>query len=330
MPANLTPQYQKAEQEFRKAHSAQEKMEHLEHMLKLIPKHKGTEKLQADLKSRLKELKSEVESEKKSTRKGGASYKFPAQGAGQVLLIGAPNSGKSRILAELTNATPEIGDYPFTTHEPMPGMMPWEDVMVQLIDTPPVTESHIESYLINLVRSADALVLCFDGSSDDAPEETAAVIEQFESRKTILTDHTGFDEADFSRVNLNTLLVTTRGWDPDAQERVGFFREITGRQFNERFVDLDQHEEREVLREALYQALHVKRVYTKRPGKPAEYIDPFTIDRAGTVEDLAVCVHREMAEKLKYAKVWGESAHDGQSVSRDHVLCDRDMVELHW
>ena len=328
MPANLTPQYQKAEEAYRRAQSAQEQVDCLEEMLKLIPKHKGTEKLQADLKSRLKDAKAELQTEKKAPKRG-PSYRFPRQGAGQVVLLGGPNAGKSRILKELTNAEPVVAEYPFATHEPLPGMMPWEDVKVQLIDTPPVTSSHMEPYMTNIVRGADAVLLVMDGSADDAPDETAAVIEQFESRKTLLSNRTGFDEDDFSIVHVQTLFVITRGQDPDCDTRLELFREQMPRPFPTLRVDLDQPADREELRNAIYRLLDVIRVYTKAPGKPPDDGDPFTIPRGGTVEDLATKVHRELAETFKFARVWGESAHDGQTVGREHVLADRDLVELH-
>ena len=335
MPANLTPQYQKAEEEYRRAQSAEERVECLERMLKLIPKHKGTEKLQADLKTKLKETRADVQTET-SAPKSARSFRIPRQGAGTVVLLGAPNSGKSRIVAELTNAEPEVADYPFTTREPLPGMMPWEDVTVQLIDTPPITASHMEPYVLGMVRGADGVLLCFDGSSDDAPEQTVEVIEQLSSRKTRLSTYTGFDEEDFSVVHVKTQLVVTRGDDPDAAERLAFFREIlastpaaTLGEVMTHHVRLDDPDAVNELRGAVYASLGVVRIYTKKPGKPAEYVDPFTIPSGGTVDDLALRVHRDVAEGLKFAKVWGESAHDGQSVGREHVLADGDMVELH-
>lgn len=328
MPANLPPQYQKAEEEYRKAQSAAERFEILERMLVLIPKHKGTEKLQADLKTKLKETKVDIQVEK-TAPKGGKVYRIPRQGAAQVVLIGGPNSGKSRILKDLTKAEPEVADYPFTTREPMPGMMAWEDVTVQMIDTPPVTESLFEAYLLNFVRAADLVVLAFDGSSDDAPDATNAVLEQFRQRATLLSTTTGFDEEDFSKLCVKTLLVATRGHDPGLQDRLDFLQEMIPQKFQTMKVNLDDSAERENLRNGIYEALGLIRLYTKAPGKPADYSSPFTIPRGGTVEDLAGKVHKDLAEKLKFAKVWGTSAADGQSVGRDHVLADKDLVELH-
>ncbi len=328
MPANLTPQYSKAEEAYRRAQTAQERVDCLEQMLQLIPKHKGTEKLQADLKTRLKEAREEVQVEK-SAPKAAKSYRIPRQGAGTVIVIGGPNAGKSRVLQELTNAHPEVAPYPFTTREPMPGMMDWEDVTVQLIDTPPITEHHMEPYLTGFVRSADLVLLCFDGSSDEAPEHTAAVLEQLRTRKTQLDAHSGFDEEDMSIVHVRTFLVVTRGDDPDAATRLELYREFVDAPLETHMVELERAESVAALRHAIYHALGVIRVYTKKPGKPAEYDSPYTIPVGGTVEDLALKVHQDLAAGLKFAKVWGRSAHDGQSVGREHVLADRDMVELH-
>ncbi|HAB12568.1 MAG TPA: GTP-binding protein [Planctomycetaceae bacterium] len=328
MPANLTPQYQKAEDAYRRAATAEERIGCLEEMLSIIPKHKGTDRLQADLRKRLKETRSEFATEQSSQKKS-QSYKIPRQGAGQVVLVGGPNAGKSRVVKELTNASPDVADYPFSTREPLPAMMPWEDVTVQLVDTPPVTDTHVESYLTGMVRAADLALLIVDGSSDDAPDDTASVIEQFSQRKTLFSDRTGFDEEDFSIVHIRTLLILTRASDPDADLRLELLEESTGRTFEVIRVELDDDASCESLRDTIYNTLEVVRVYTKPPGKPADFEAPFTVPREGTIEDLALQVHRELATNLKFARIWGEGVHDGQSVGREHVLSDKDLVELH-
>src|SRR4051812_743460 len=169
MAVNLTPQYLEAEAEYKKAQSPEERLECLRRMWTLVPKHKASEKLQAELKTRISETKEEVERERKSPKKVGVSYKIPRQGAGQLILVGAPNAGKSRILTRLTRATPEVAAYPFTTREPSAGMMEWEDARVQLIDTPPVTPDFLEGYLTSMVRSADGALLVLDLGDDDSP-----------------------------------------------------------------------------------------------------------------------------------------------------------------
>jgi len=328
MPANLTPQYQKAELEYRRAQTVAERLEILERMLILIPKHKGTEKLQAELKTKLKETREELQVEKSAPKSVGKHYRFPRQGAGTAVILGGPNAGKSRLLKELTKAEPEVAPYPFTTREPLPGMMAWEDIAVQLIDTPPITEHQFEPSLLNLVRTADLALVAFDGSSDDAPDATAVVLQQLAQRHTVLSDRTGFDEDDFSKLHVAARLVVTRGGDPQAADRLAFLQEMTPLPFPVLTVEFDDAASREALRTAIVDGLEIIRLYTKTPGKPAEYVSPFTLPRGGTVEDLAGKVHRDLVEKVKSAKVWSWGQTDARTVGKDHVLTDRDLVEL--
>lgn len=180
------------------------------------------------------------------------------------------------------------------------------------------------------MRSADLALLVFDGSSDDAPDQTIDLMRQFTGRKTELAAQSGFGDEDFSTVRIQTLLVATRADDPGCEDRLAYLKEAMPHEFPVLQVEFDRPESREELRRAVYDALRVIRIYTKRPGRPPELDSPFTIPRGGTVDDLALRVHREAAEQLKFAKVWGNSARDGQSVGRDHALADKDVVELHW
>src|SRR5215831_13771023 len=185
MAVNLTPQYLEAEAEYKKAHTAEERLACLKKMWTLVPKHKASEKLQAELKKKMADLREEIDHERKHPKKVGVSYKIPKQGAGQYVILGAPNTGKSQLLCKLTRATPEVAAYPFTTREPHAGMMEWEDVRVQLIDTPPITADYLESYLSSMVRAADAALLVVDLGDDDGPLAAESVIERLAAVKTV-------------------------------------------------------------------------------------------------------------------------------------------------
>ncbi len=328
MAANLTLQYYKAEEVYRKARTSQERILALENMLRVIPKHKGTDHLQGALKARLKEARETAQAELRSAKRG-KSYRIPRQGCGTVVVIGAPNSGKSLLVSQLTNASPEVAEFPFTTREPIPGMMAFGGVLIQLIDTPPISENHIEPYLLDFVRTADLVLCCFDGSFDDAPQQTLNVLTQLESRKTVLAERSGFDQNDFSIVHVKSRLIITHGCDSDALVRKELLTDLKDIGFCDIVVDLRDPENLQCLSQTIFEALEVMRIFTKRPGKDVELVDPYVIPIGGTVEDLAGRVHEEIACSLKLAKVWGQSAHNGQSVGRDHVLNDLDVVELH-
>src|SRR6201987_4904446 len=186
MATNLTPQYLEAEEEYKKAQTPEDKLASLKKMFQLVPKHKASEKLQADLKTKMAELKDEIEHAKKHPKKVGVSYKFPKQGAGQYIIVGAPNAGKSRLLTRLTRAAPEVAPYPFTTREPYAGMMDWQDVRVQLIDTPPITADFFEGYLTGMIQPADATLLLVDLGDDDGPFAAETVLERLAQTKTVL------------------------------------------------------------------------------------------------------------------------------------------------
>jgi ribosome-interacting GTPase 1 len=329
MAVNLTPQYLEAEAEYKRAQTAEERLECLKKMWALVPKHKASEKLQAELKTKLSETREEAERERKAPKKGGVSYKVSRQGAGQVILLGAPNTGKSRLLTRLTRATPEVAPYPFTTREPHVGMMEWEDVRVQLVDTPPVTADYLEGYQSSLVRAADAAVLVVDLGDDDGPFAAEAVVERLAGVKTVLTGQPPAVNEDPSVEYVKTLLAANKSDLPGAADRLDVAREMFGGRFPVHVLDAETGTGVEALRDAVYRFLNVIRVYSKRPGKPADMDAPFTCPTGSTVQQMAELVHRDFADKLKSARVWGTGVFDGQTVTRDHVLHDKDVVELH-
>ena len=330
MPANLTPQYHKAEEEYRRATTPDEELRCLQVMLRELPKHKGTDKLQADLKQKISRAKQAAEDHSKKGSSRGSSVKIPRQGAGRAILIGGPNAGKSQLLRSLTRATPEVAPYPFTTHQPLPGMMPWEDVMVQLIDTPAITADMFDPATQGLIRGSELAILLADLASDEGIEQLQAVVDKLNSTKTRLATESYLDEEDIGLSFTRAMLVPNKIDAPGAADRLQLLHEFCSLPFAEFVISAEHGTGLEALRNAIYAALDVVRVYTKLPTKKdPDYDRPFTVRRGGTLQDVAELVHRDFAQNLKSARVWGSHIHPGTSVKGDYVLHDKDVVELH-
>jgi ribosome-interacting GTPase 1 len=330
MAVNLTPQYHEAESEYKKAQTAEDRLAALKKMWVEVPKHKASEKLQAELKKKISAAREELEERhQKGGKKAGVSHKVPKQGAGQVIVVGPPNAGKSRLLTRLTRAAPEVAPYPFTTREPHVGMMDWEDVKVQLIDTPPITADYLEGYLSSMVRAADAALLMVDLADDDGPFTAQAVLDRLEQAKTVLAGRNPETIDDFSVEYVRTQLVANKSDADGAADRLEIVREMFAGRFPLHVISAEHGTGLEELRTAIYPFLNVIRVYTKKPGKPADRTSPFTVPEGSTLIELATHVHRDFEDTLKSARVWGTGVFDGQSVARDHVLHDKDVVELH-
>lgn len=333
MPANLTPEYLEAERKFRAATTREEKLAALEEMLATIPKHKGTEKMQADIRRRIAKLRQEA-GRRPSTARHKPFYHVEKEGAGQVVLVGPPNAGKSSLLARLTHATPEIAEYPFTTRLPMPGMMEFENVQIQLVDMPPLAPSYTEPWMLALVRQADAALLVFDLADDDVLtkiEETLLLLEQanIPLRSPAPADSPLAREGRRASASKNALVLGTKLDLPGARENLGLVREWLGERFRVLPVSAQTGENLEALRREVYDLLGIIRVYTKEPGKKPDLTAPFVLKRGSTVADIARAIHRDFVERLKYARIWGAGKFDGQLVHRDHVLEDGDIIELH-
>lgn len=330
MAVNLPPHYHDADARYKKAQNPEDKLAALKEMWVLLPKHKASEKVQAELKTKISELTDQIEQAKSGPKKAApGTFKFPRQGAGQVVFLGPPNAGKSLLLSKLTKATPAVAPYPFTTREPVPGMMDHEDVRVQLIDMPPVTADHYETFTTDVTRAADAAVLFLDLSDDDGPAATQAVVERLKLARRELVPPGSAPTDDPTTYTLPTLLVANKGDDEAADIRLEIAREALGTTYPLHVVSAERGDGLAELRAALYGVLGVMRVYTKQPGKPADMTNPFTPPIGSTVSDVAGRVHRDLEDAVKSARVWGTAVHDGQTVGRDHVLHDKDVVELH-
>jgi ribosome-interacting GTPase 1 len=330
MPANLPPQYSKAEEEYRRATTPEQRLEKLRELFRLLPKHKGTEKLQAELKQKISRARDELEGAKSpGGKKGGISHRVPREGAGQVALVGAPNVGKSALLTALTNARPEVAAYPFTTRAPYPGIMACADVRVQLVDLPPVSPEYLEPWVPGLIRSADAALLVVDLADDDAADAAEAALARLAEARTELVGELPYDVEDEAVQHVKTVMVAHKLDADGAEDRLGVIREWFGGRFPLVAASATAGTGLDDLRRAAYDLLGVIRIYTKLPGKPADRSSPFTVPIGSTVLDLAREVHRDFEHSLKFARVWGQGVFEGQTVKRDHELHDADVVELH-
>ncbi len=339
MPANLSPEYKKAEQAFREASEDRERLLRLRDMLRTIPKHKGTEHLQADIKSRIKQLTEELAGPKKGAARTGPVHTLRPEGAAQVALLGPPNAGKSSLHVKLTGSRADVGPYPFTTHEPMPGMLPYRDVSFQLVDLPPISEDYMEGWFVNALQPADAALLVADISAPECIDQLEAVGARLDDKRISLIEQwPGLnggarpepdDEFDPFRIRLPTLLVVNKiDLAPDPEE-VAVLQELLDADYRAVATSTVSGQGLDEIGEFLFRGLEIVRVYTKTPGRPPEMDRPFTVRRGATVLDVARLVHKDIAGSLKYARAWGSGVFDGQQIGPEHRLSDADVVELH-
>jgi ribosome-interacting GTPase 1 len=326
MPANLTPEYFKAEQWYRSAATSDEKILALERMLSVMPKHKGTDHLKADLRRKLSKLK------EAAAQKSKASvidiFHVPRTGSGQIALLGTPNSGKSTIVAALTNAKANVADFPFATNGPVPGMVRFEDVQIQLVDMPPITADYIMPGQVGTYRHCDLIGIVID-LSGDAEEQLEVCLDFLEGRNLLIDPETlaTDDGGNVPGKGVFCICTKTDIARPGAVEKL---KELCKYPFE--FVEISAESGAGVdeLPGIFFRLLRIIRVYAKPPGKKPDMNEPFTLPAGSTVMDLAGSVHRQLAENLRFARIWGTGVYDGQNAPRDHVLHDKDIIELHF
>jgi len=325
VPANLPPQYFEAEKRFRLAKGAEEKIMALEEMLAIMPKHKGTDHLKADLRRKIAKLTQESEKRSGARR---ASMLIDKEGASQVVVIGLPNAGKSQLVASITNASPQVAEYPSTTHTATPGMMEFENIKIQLIDTPPLTEQSTEWWLPHIIRRADALLVVVDLCNDPLAQ-LENITAQLEGMRIGIGDRKTGEEQGASLSQKRALIIGNKVDLENTGESYIALRNKYGGELPVTAISAKQGSGLEELRYEIYSMLDIIRVYTKAPGKKPELDDPIVLERGSTLADAAEEVHKDFRTKLRYARIWGSGKHDGVMAKRDHILQDGDIIELH-
>ncbi len=326
MPTNLPPEYFAVDKRYRAATDPREKAQLLEELLGTIPKHKGTDHLRADLRRKLSKLKVAAQTKKKAGRQDSA-YRIDREGAGQAVIVGMPNVGKSALVVALTNASPEVAEFPFTTWSPTPGMMQFENVQIQLIDTPPLNREYIEPALMDLVRRCDLVLLMVDlqGFPLEQLEGAAALLEEHR----ILPRHRQNQFPDAHRLTFKPFLVLANKCDHEGLcEEFEVLQELMGEEWPMLSISAVTGRNLDRFRRAVFDLLEIIRVYSKPPGREPNLESPFVLRQGGTVEEFAAAVHQDFYTNLKTARVWGSVTHDGLMVGRDYVLHDGDVVEL--
>jgi ribosome-interacting GTPase 1 len=381
MPANLPAEAEKALAKYQAARTIEEKIRALEEALSLIPDHKGTEKLRGRIKRRIAELRREAE-RKASLRAVRRDYfHVPKEGAAQVVLIGAANSGKSSLLRALTNAKPQVSGYPLTTTMPVPGMMLYNDVEIQLVELPAILTEDLEetqftNRSIGFSKNADLIVIVLDGARGPA-KQLERILEIYDEsgvsfrRKRCEIEIEKKDSGGIRLVVFGSLGVDVREVE-DLLRSVGIrnavvrvrgeasiedFEEVVIREMTHKrgliavnkidqaapgsleevkniageipvvAVSAENGAGLEDLKRQIFNSLDLIRVYTRKAGITSD--KPIILPRNSTIRDLAEIIHRDFAEKMKYARVWGASVKvQGQRVGPDHVLEDGDIVEI--
>lgn len=328
MPANLTPQYYAAEERYKQAKDDKERLNALKEMLGIIPKHKGTEKLQGEIKRKIARLKEVLESGKSKKGTKRFSFRVEKEGAGQVALVGLPNSGKSQLVNSLTNAHFDVADYPFTTRMFQPAMMPYEDIQIQLIDLPPFSIEFLENWVPTIAKNSDIILIVLDLGRDDLLEQVDIIFKLLEQNKIVFSKEE-YKEKDFRWTFLKSIFVGNKFDLQKSKENFLILNEFYGEQLNLNPVSATEKLNLENLKLKIVNTLDIVRIYSKKPGTDADFENPYVFPRGSTLLDFASAVHKDFAMQLKFARVWGENKFEGQRITKEYILEDRDIIELH-
>ena len=330
MPANLPPQYYELERDFKSEHDPREKLRLAKELLAMMPKHKGTDKLQAEMKAKISKLSKQIEGTQKSHgAKTSESFDhIPREGAGQVILIGPPNTGKSSLVDALTSARVVIGDYPFSTREPVSGMMKFETIQIQLIDTPPISHEYCESFVFPLIRQADLAIIVVDACDTGTVRAVETMFGILDEKRIRIAPRIDTNLEDPRMTYKRGIIAAHKYLDEGGQAGLDEL-EANFSEYKIFPTSILEDESIEKFRKGIFDSLGIIRVFTKPVGKDTDFNDPIILPIGGTIEDAALTLHKDFANKLQFARLWGTGKFEGQKVKSDYKLSDGDIVEFH-
>jgi len=310
MPANLPPQFFELQKKLKKTSETEEKILILKEMLAICPKHKGTEKVQEDLKRKIAKLKKEVQREKKGKR-GIDFYTVLREGAGQVVIIGPPNSGKTSLVNLLTRSQFKVADYPFSTTLPQPAMMPFENIQIQLVDTPPLTKEFCPGWMKNLILNCDLILAVFDLADPEIEnkiKEIEEILKNWKIEKEVLF-----------LGNKSDIL------EKEKQRKILENTEI------EFLISTKKPENEKIskIKKKIFEKLKIVRVYSKKPGKEPDFERPFIFKKGTKLLDLIEEINPQILSKFKKAKLFRKNLPHPKIVGKEYELKDEDIIEIH-
>lgn len=353
MPVNPGIEFIQAEERYHKARTPNEKLLALSEMLRTVPKHKGTENIRKEFSRKMAKLRDEIEKEKTTGAKkgGGKTFNVKKEGAAQIAVIGAPNTGKSTFLLKLTGVQTEIAPYPFTTKEPVVGLMNYRGALVQLVEMPAIMEGSSEgkasgTQVLSAIRNADALVILFTTDEDKKTvikelDKSDIKVNKEKPKIMIKTgEYKGLNLSGtkFLREKPEKIIATLKAFG--IHKASVLFQEpctseMLAEALNQRivykkalFLSPFEKQDSQSIKKKLFELTGKIIVFTKKPGEKADTSSPLVLDKGSTVEDFAKKLHKHFEKNLKFVRVWGSAKFEGQRVSKDYVLQNEDIIEL--
>ena len=198
MPTNLPPEAKEKWEEVEAARNPRERMEKMQEFLKYVPQHKGTMKLRGEIKRKIAIIRNDLEEKKRKgvgKSSGGPKLFIEKEGSAQIALIGMTNVGKSCLMRATTNSKVLVTPTPYSTHEPVPGIMDYGDVQFQLIEAPAVMKGSSDgrgtgNVTLGLARNADGVILMVDLSRNPV-EQLELILAELEKSRILVNKPSG-------------------------------------------------------------------------------------------------------------------------------------------